>query len=73
MNKLYTAALTDYTEQFTEILAASSEALLLKKLEDCFCNEETFNTKEDVEKHLKMYEDEDGVIMKVVYEVHDLE
>jgi len=73
MNKTYIAALTDYTEKFTEILTASSEALLLKKLEYCFCNEVTFNTKEDVEKHLEKYEDENDIDMEVEYQVLDLE
>ena len=73
MNKIYIAALTDYTEKFTEIFTASSENLLLKKLEDSFCNEVTFNTKEDVEKHLKMYEDELDVDMEVEYKVEEID
>ena len=73
MKQTYIAALTYYTERFTEILTASSEALLLKKLEVSFCNEVTFNTKEDVKKHLKMYEDELDVDMEVEYKVEEID
>ena len=75
MNKkqLHIAALVDHSDECTDILTASSEKLLLKELEECFSNEATFKTKQDVEDHLKMYEDEDQGIMKVTYKVIDLE
>ena len=74
MNKkqLHIAALTSYTDQVTDILTASSEALLLKELEGCFSNERTFKTKEDLEKYLAEYEDDDETF-KVEYKVVDLD
>lgn len=71
MNKLYIAALTSYTDQVTDILTANSEALLLKKLEECFSNERTFKTKKDLKEYLAEYED-DEEDWKVEYKVVDL-
>jgi len=70
--QLHIAALTSYTDQVTDILTASSEALLLKELEGCFSNERTFKTKKDLEEYLAEYED-DNEIWKVEYKVIDLE
>lgn len=70
--QLHIAALTSYTDQVTDILTASSEALLLKELEGCFSNERTFNTKQDLEEYLAEYED-DNETWKVEYKVIDLE
>ena len=72
MNKLYIAALTSYTDEVTDIVTASSEALLLKELEKCFSNERTFNTKKDLKRYLAEYEDDDET-WKVEYKVVDLE
>jgi hypothetical protein len=70
--QLYIAALTSYTDQVTDIVTGSSEALLLKELEKCFSNERTFNTKKDLEEYLAEYED-DEEDWKVEYKVVDLE
>ena len=70
--QLHIAALTSYTDQVTDIVTASSEALLLKELEECFSNERTFNTKQDLEEYLAEYEDDDET-WKVEFKVVDLE
>jgi hypothetical protein len=70
--QLHIAALTSYTDQVTDIVTASSEALLLKELEKCFSNERTFKTKKDLKKYLAEYED-DEEDWKVEYKVVDLE
>ena len=72
MNKIHIAALTSYTDQVTDILTASSEALLLKELEGCFSNEKTFKTKEDLAEYLAEYEF-DGETWKVEFKVVDLD
>jgi hypothetical protein len=70
--QLHIAALTSYTDLVTDIVTASSEALLLKELEKCFSNERTFKTKKDLEEYLAEYED-DEEDWKVEYKVVDLE
>jgi hypothetical protein len=72
MKKLYIASFNDYTEKYCDIITASSEELLLKELEEQFCNEVEFKSKEDVEKHLEMYRDELQVDLEVTYKVIDL-
>jgi hypothetical protein len=70
--QLYIAALTSYTDQVTDIVTGSSEALLLKEIEKCFSNERTFKTKKALEKYLAEYEDDDET-WKVEFKVVDLE
>lgn len=73
MKKLYIAAFNDYTEQFSDIVIADSEELLLKQLEEQFCHEVEFKTKEDVENHIESYYKKFRVSMGVEYKVVDLE
>lgn len=75
MNKkqLHIAAVMNISMEDCTIVTASSEQLLLKELEDCFSNEKTFKTKKDVEKYLNKLEKEDDDIIRVEYQIIELE